>query len=451
MANAAAGSLGVLLIALGMAAHGAPPRTIGFMGLLLNPNGSPRADGTYTVALSLYGAPAGGAALWTETKSVTSTHGLFSTALGNTTPIPPDLAFDTAYFIGVSVGPDAQHLDPEMQPRIPLQGVPYAMMAQNVLDGSVTSAKLATDAYSLAKVSGGAMASSNGSIGIGTASPSANLEVSANQGVAELTSLNALNGSVLEFRNMTASPTYIGALNFIDKNGNVPGQIGYLGEDALAVRTGGSERVRVDGNGHVGIGTATPGFPLTFADALGDKISLWGQSGENYGFGIQGSLLQVHSRGSTDDIAFGYGSSAALTENVRFTGTGNVGIGTPSPAAKLDVRGDVRLGPSGQYFAVGGDENLRFIRGTVSSDGTIWAGSGFTVSHQPQTGLYHLTFLTPFSGTVSATANTDWTPWITTITSATSQYVEIQTTQPEGRNVSSIADQDFDFIVAGPR
>src|SRR2546423_991617 len=74
---------------------------------------------------------------------------------------------------------------------------------------------------------------------------------------------------------------------------------------------------RIYAGGNVGVGTATPGFPLTFADVLGDKISLWGQSGNSYGFGIQGALLQIHADTAGADIAFGYGSSGAFTELMR--------------------------------------------------------------------------------------------------------------------------------------
>ena len=40
-------------------------------------------------------------------------------------------------------------------------------------------------------------------------------------------------------------------------------------------------RFVVKENGKVGIGNATPGFPLNFAASLGDKISLWGNSGSS--------------------------------------------------------------------------------------------------------------------------------------------------------------------------
>ncbi len=75
--------------------------------------------------------------------------------------------------------------------------------------------------------------------------------------------------------------------------------------------------------GSVGIGTVTPGFPLNFASALGDKISLYGNTGNHYGFGVQNALLQIHSDASAANIAFGYGSSNSFTERMRILNNGN--------------------------------------------------------------------------------------------------------------------------------
>ncbi|HMS56284.1 MAG TPA: hypothetical protein PKA27_12870 [Fimbriimonadaceae bacterium] len=89
--------------------------------------------------------------------------------------------------------------------------------------------------------------------------------------------------------------------------------------------------------GKVGIGSSGGAFPLTFASTLGDKISLYGATGNHYGFGIQGSLLQIHSDSIAADIAFGYGTSTSFTERMRIKGNGNVGIGTISPTSKLHL------------------------------------------------------------------------------------------------------------------
>lgn len=113
-----------------------------------------------------------------------------------------------------------------------------------------------------------------------------------------------------------------------------------LGSDiAFGYGSSGSftEGVRIRGNGNVGIGITTPAYPLNFATSNGDKISLYGIGANHYGFGIQNSLLQMHSATSADDIAFGYGSSSAFTERMRIKGSGNVGIGTSTPSSKLHV------------------------------------------------------------------------------------------------------------------
>jgi hypothetical protein len=86
---------------------------------------------------------------------------------------------------------------------------------------------------------------------------------------------------------------------------------------------------------------------------------------------------------------------------------GNVGIGTTSPASKLQVVGDVKLGSSGQYYAASGEENLRIVRGILyGSSGDILKGSGFTPSRSAA-GTYLITFTTPFSDIPSVVATID--------------------------------------------
>ena len=100
-------------------------------------------------------------------------------------------------------------------------------------------------------------------------------------------------------------------------------------------------------NSNLGLNTATPQYQLTFKDDLGDKISLYYGNTSNttnhYGIGIQAAKFQLFTPSDDDDVVFGYGRSAAFTENVRFKGKGQVGIGVNNPSEFLDVNGRMRV------------------------------------------------------------------------------------------------------------
>lgn len=83
-----------------------------------------------------------------------------------------------------------------------------------------------------------------------------------------------------------------------------------------------TEKITINGKGDVGIGTTTPGFPLNFSNALGDKISLYGNSGNHYGIGVQSGLLQIHSDVAASNIVFGHGSSNNFTERMKILNNG---------------------------------------------------------------------------------------------------------------------------------
>ena len=154
----------------------------------------------------------------------------------------------------------------------------------------------------------------------------------------------------------------------------------------IAFGTGSSsnfkELMRIKGNGNVGIGTTTPGFPLSFNDDVGDKISLWGQSGPSFGFGIQAGVLQIHTNGTGSDIVFGTGSSSSFSELVRIKGTGQMQMGLSANNAVMFSLGYTGFAPAkNTYHAeisndIGTDQCLMLVGNTARGPGWSdrWVG-----------------------------------------------------------------------------
>jgi len=145
-------------------------------------------------------------------------------------------------------------------------------------------------------------------------------------------------------------------------------------------------------------------------------------------------------------FAVGTNGSGGLQELMIVRDDGKVGIGTTAPAEALDVRGNIKLNWDGSLSAIGGAENLRLIRGTVTltaSSPTV-NGPGFSAKRN-SFGDYTIQLTDNSTTTLSCTV-IEVNGWAF-ITSIGTQHVGVRTIDLSGAPVDGI----FSFIIVGSR
>lgn len=224
-----------------------------------------------------------------------------------------------------------------------------------------------------------------------------------------------------------------------------------------------SNAVFVDADGKVGIGTTTPNDALEVNGTIRwSRVGGYAWSGEDgNGFFLEqagtsalSSRIRLQASRSSDFLNY---AQFFIDPDVGFyfidsgSAQSNVGIGTTAPLARLDVRGDIRLGSGGQYQALAGEEKLRIIRGRISSAGAVLQGSGFTASRS-SAGTYLIGFSPQFpTGQAPAvTVSAEWvagTAYVAMTNGVLSSGTGVRITNGSG----TLADQSFYFIAVGPR
>ena len=181
----------------------------------------------------------------------------------------------------------------------------------------------------------------DGNVGIGTTSPSYAFHVGGNARLGNL---------IIKTSDPGAGGT--GKSIWADNAGG--GVLGLTSTTGITFGIGADEKVRIDTAGNVGIGTdLSSGFSgsgqfLVFGERQpASQLNLPFITQGSHDGAAQDLILGTHS--SDGALRFFTGASSGSvpftsgnTERMRIDGSGNVGIGTTTPGATLDVNGDIK-------------------------------------------------------------------------------------------------------------
>jgi len=298
------------------------PTLVSFSGVLTNSNGRP-LTGITGVTFSLYAEPQGGAPLWLETQNVQpDATGHYSVMLGSTSGqgLPSSLFVSgQAQWLGV------QAQGQEEQPRVMLLAVPYALKA---LDAETVGGK-PWSAFALANPEVAATGNVGGQTAVGHSKMSA----------------ETIGGS---------------------------GTTGYLAEWTSGSNLGNSLLFQ-NSAGNLGISTTTPSqkFEVDLGNAL--------VRGPN-NFHASGNTAYLYVGDINHLVGASYGGGLTLGAYKAPQGlfvqdlTGNVGIGTSTPAQKFEIDLGNLLARGADNFQKSGDTANVYVGDTNHLVSASWGG-----------------------------------------------------------------------------
>lgn len=163
----------------------------------------------------------------------------------------------------------------------------------------------------------------------------------------------------------------------------------------MALHTNSAERMRIDSSGNLGIGTSSPATKV-YASVSGATTTFDGFGGTNgtatFRLGTTGATYSYAGAGANETWLYSAGNYALTlgpdgaapikfvtngSERARIDSSGNVGIGTASPGAKLHLSGAAAGGAIQQIIS---NTDATGFTGFVLGDGTntkgqIWVGN----------------------------------------------------------------------------
>jgi hypothetical protein len=230
---------------------------------------------------------------------------------------------------------------------------------------------------------------SGGNVGIGTSSPINDLHVESATG---LTVKNSTNGALEMIPGGSINLLKIYGTNRFSISGD--SNIANVGNGSA-----GNEFLTVSmTTGNVGIGTTTPNAKLQVVDSSVNGAIWAGSINYQLRLGNTGTLGIINnswnSAGGVTPLSFQLGES----EKMRIDTTGNIGIGTTSPTAKLSIN-DGRVLSSGSSYT-----NSGFVIEDRAAGGGDWrllhfSGGSFSLNYSGDASTYSK-FLVDTSGNV---------------------------------------------------
>jgi hypothetical protein len=238
-----------------------------------------------------------------------------------------------------------------------------------------------------------------GNVGIGTTSPASLLQV----GGAAIAggALPGINVAVAGGAYVLASDGTRSAFMGVDASNY--GMVGSLSNHDFTLRTNNVERVRISSGGNVGIGTTAPGNLLDVGSASQFRVNSTGNLTKvnNVAYSwpaSQGGASTTLTNDGSGNLTWSSGGSSQWTTSASniYYNTGNVGVGTSNPTAKLQVEGDIAatgtgkvlFGYSIQTYASAGTAAARAAcpANSMILGGGCWAtGGGMAGRNYPST------------------------------------------------------------------
>jgi hypothetical protein len=187
----------------------------------------------------------------------------------------------------------------------------------------------------------------NGNVGIGTTAPATKFEMYGGNMALKMT--GATTGS-FQFKN--SSGTKIQEIRYDDSDGSMT--LGGIGSYPIKFITSTTEKVRIAGDGNVGIGTSSPAYKLDVAGSVYSSNYFSVLTAATYGPSDNSAVMQVFgstgSGGLTNTIKFVTGGS----ERVRIDSSGNLLVGNSGGTGyRLNVKAPFSSVLGGAYIEAG--------------------------------------------------------------------------------------------------